>query len=66
MDVSYIMELMVWFLEPVEDFGRFICFREVRRAIRGQQENEAYPEQPVSILSKPIVIYDYFDTYESI
>ena len=69
MDVSEIMELMEWLEEPLEEILRPKCFREVPGATRAnkcQQENEASAGQPISILSKPIVIYDYFDTYESI
>ena len=60
---------MVGFAENLEEFWNSIFFSEVPGAIRAskcQQENEAYPEQPVSILSKPIVISDCFDTFESI
>ena len=57
---------MVRFIELVEDLWRRICFREVPRATRCQNENEAYPKQPVSILSKTIVYFDYFWPSKSI
>ena len=63
------MELMVWFLEHVEDFWKPIFFSEVPGAIRVtkcKKENEAYLEKPVSILSKLIVIYNFNESYESI
>ena len=66
MDVSDIIELMVWFEEPIEEFLRPSFFKEVPRATRAsmcQQENDAFPRQSVSILSKKIVISNCIDIF---